>query len=49
MAMRQSVMKDPDRARARAVTEAMLQMKKFDIARLEQAYATPATSKAATP
>ena len=43
------MMKDPDRARARAVTEAMLQMKKFDIARLEQAYATPATSKAATP
>src|SRR5687768_14606647 len=40
------MMKDPDRARARKVTEAMLQMKKFDIARLEQAYAAPATSKA---
>ncbi|MGH9348022.1 MAG: VOC family protein [Vicinamibacterales bacterium] len=40
------MMKDPDPARARRVTEAMLQMKKFDIARLEQAYATPATVKA---
>ena len=32
------MMKDPDRDR---VTKAMLEMKKFDIARLEQAYATP--------
>jgi predicted 3-demethylubiquinone-9 3-methyltransferase (glyoxalase superfamily) len=37
--------KDPDRDRARRVTEAMLQMKKFDIARLEQAYAAPARSE----
>jgi predicted 3-demethylubiquinone-9 3-methyltransferase (glyoxalase superfamily) len=33
------LMKDKDRARAKRVTEAMLQMKKLDIARLEQAYA----------
>ena len=39
------MMKDPDRDRARRVTEAMLQMKKVDIARLEQAYATPTTSE----
>jgi predicted 3-demethylubiquinone-9 3-methyltransferase (glyoxalase superfamily) len=32
------MMKDPDRARARRVTEAFLQMKKFDIAALEEAY-----------
>jgi len=38
------MMKDPDRARARRVTEAMLQMKKFDIARLEQARAATAAS-----
>jgi predicted 3-demethylubiquinone-9 3-methyltransferase (glyoxalase superfamily) len=31
------MMKDPDRGRARRVMEAMLQMKKLDIARLEQA------------
>jgi predicted 3-demethylubiquinone-9 3-methyltransferase (glyoxalase superfamily) len=35
-----AMMKDADRDRARRVTEAMLKMKKFDIARLEQAYAT---------
>jgi len=40
-----AMMKDPDRGRARRVMEAMLQMKKLDIARLEQAYATPKTSK----
>ena len=40
------MMKDPDRARARRVTEEMLQMKKFDIARLEQAYGAPTTAKA---
>lgn len=34
------MMKDPDRARARRVTEAMLKMKKLDIARLEEAYGT---------
>lgn len=34
------MMKDKDRDRSRRVMEAMLQMKKFDIARLEQAYAT---------
>ena len=33
--------KDRDRDRARRVTKAMLEMKKFDIARLEQAHATP--------
>jgi len=38
------MMKDPDRDRARRVTEVMLQMKKFDIARLEQACATPPRS-----
>jgi predicted 3-demethylubiquinone-9 3-methyltransferase (glyoxalase superfamily) len=36
-----AMMKDADRDRARRVTEAMLKMKKFDIARLEQAFATP--------
>lgn len=41
------MMRDPDRDRARRVTEAMLQMKKFDIARLEQAYAAQRTSKRA--
>jgi len=35
------MMKDPDRGRARSVMEAMLQMKKLDIARLKQAYARP--------
>jgi len=40
------MLKDPDRNRARRVTEAMLQMKKFDIARLEQASATRAISRA---
>ena len=39
------MMKDPDRERARRVTEAMLRMQKFDIAQLEQAYGTPAPSK----
>jgi predicted 3-demethylubiquinone-9 3-methyltransferase (glyoxalase superfamily) len=39
------MMKDPDRGRARHVTEAMLQMKKFDIVRLEQAYAAPTASQ----
>jgi predicted 3-demethylubiquinone-9 3-methyltransferase (glyoxalase superfamily) len=39
------MMKDSDRARARRVMEAMLQMKKLDIARLEQAYAEPKPSK----
>jgi hypothetical protein len=33
------MMKDPDRDRARRVMEAMLKMKKLDIAGLEQAYA----------
>jgi predicted 3-demethylubiquinone-9 3-methyltransferase (glyoxalase superfamily) len=32
------MMRDPDRAKARRVTEAMLQMEKIDLARLEQAY-----------
>jgi predicted 3-demethylubiquinone-9 3-methyltransferase (glyoxalase superfamily) len=32
------MMKDPDRGRARRVMNAMLQMKKLDIARLEHAY-----------
>ena len=35
------MMKDPDRNRARSATEAMLQMKKFDIAALERAFASP--------
>ncbi|HVH29900.1 MAG TPA: VOC family protein [Vicinamibacterales bacterium] len=35
------MMKDSDHDRSRRVTEALLQMKKFDIARLEQAYAGP--------
>ena len=35
------MMKDPDRGRARRAMEAMLQMKKLDIADLERAYATP--------
>jgi predicted 3-demethylubiquinone-9 3-methyltransferase (glyoxalase superfamily) len=34
------MMKDPDRGRAKRVMEAMLQMEKMDIARLEEAYAT---------
>jgi predicted 3-demethylubiquinone-9 3-methyltransferase (glyoxalase superfamily) len=34
------MMKDPDRDRAGRVMEAMLQMKKLDIAGLEQAYGT---------
>ena len=33
------MMKDPDRTRARRVTEAMLKMKKFDIQSLKKAYA----------
>ena len=33
-----AMMKDPDRERARRATEAMLGMKKFDIAELERAY-----------
>lgn len=33
------MMKDPDRDRARRVTEAMLQMKKLDLAELERTYA----------
>jgi predicted 3-demethylubiquinone-9 3-methyltransferase (glyoxalase superfamily) len=37
------MMKDPDRDRARRVMEAMLQMKKLDIAHLEQAYGPPKT------
>lgn len=32
------MIKDPDRERARRVVEAMLQMKKLDIARLQEAY-----------
>ncbi len=32
------MMKDPDRGRARRVAEAMLAMKKFDVAALERAY-----------
>jgi predicted 3-demethylubiquinone-9 3-methyltransferase (glyoxalase superfamily) len=43
------MMKDANRDRARRVTEAMLRMKKFDIATLEQVYATPTTSKANEP
>lgn len=39
------MMKDQNRARAARVMEAMLQMKKLDIAGLEEAYATPTTSK----
>jgi predicted 3-demethylubiquinone-9 3-methyltransferase (glyoxalase superfamily) len=39
------MMKDPDRDRARRVMEAMLQMKKLDIAGLEQAYGTRNTSQ----
>jgi predicted 3-demethylubiquinone-9 3-methyltransferase (glyoxalase superfamily) len=39
------MMKDPDRARARRVMEAILQMKKLDIARLEQAYAAPSIAE----
>jgi predicted 3-demethylubiquinone-9 3-methyltransferase (glyoxalase superfamily) len=35
------MMKDPNRARAGRVMEAMLRMKKLDIAGLERAYATP--------
>ena len=38
------MMKDSDRDRARRVTEAMLQMQKFDIARLEEANAASKTS-----
>ena len=33
------MMKDPDRAKARRVMEAILKMKKLDVARLERAYA----------
>jgi predicted 3-demethylubiquinone-9 3-methyltransferase (glyoxalase superfamily) len=36
------MMKDPDRERARRVTEAMLKMQKIDLAELERAYAGPA-------
>jgi len=36
-----AMMKDPDRGRARRVTEALLRMKKLDIAQLERAYAGP--------
>jgi predicted 3-demethylubiquinone-9 3-methyltransferase (glyoxalase superfamily) len=39
-----AMMKGPDRERARRVAEVMLRMKKFDIARLEEAYATAATA-----
>jgi predicted 3-demethylubiquinone-9 3-methyltransferase (glyoxalase superfamily) len=35
------MMKDPDKKRARRVTEAMLQMKKLDIPSLERAYGAP--------
>lgn len=35
------MMTDVDRDRARRLTEALLQMQKFDIARLEEAYAGP--------
>ena len=41
------MMKDPDRARARRVMEAMLNMQKLDIARLTQAYGTPKPSAGA--
>ncbi len=40
------MMKDPDRARAQRVTGAMLGMTKLDIARLEEAYATPKSAMA---
>ena len=43
------MIKDPDRDRARRVTEVMLQMKKFDIARLEEVYATPKTLRLSSP
>jgi predicted 3-demethylubiquinone-9 3-methyltransferase (glyoxalase superfamily) len=33
------MMQDPDRARVKRATEAMLKMVKFDIAALEKAYA----------
>ena len=39
------MIKDSDKQRAKRVTEAMLQMKKLDIAALEDAYATPKPSK----
>ena len=38
-------MKDPNRNRAGCVTQAMLQMKKFDAARLEQACGGPTASE----
>ena len=34
-----TMLQDPDPARSKRVMEAMLQMKKIDIARLEHAYA----------
>jgi predicted 3-demethylubiquinone-9 3-methyltransferase (glyoxalase superfamily) len=37
------MMRDPDRARTKRVTEAMLKMVKFDIATLEAAYGVTAT------
>jgi predicted 3-demethylubiquinone-9 3-methyltransferase (glyoxalase superfamily) len=40
------MMKDPDRERARRVTQAMLKMQKFDIAQIERAYGADASSKA---
>jgi predicted 3-demethylubiquinone-9 3-methyltransferase (glyoxalase superfamily) len=38
-----AMMRDPDKRRAKRATEAMLQMKKLDIAALQQAYAAPET------
>jgi predicted 3-demethylubiquinone-9 3-methyltransferase (glyoxalase superfamily) len=43
------MMKDTDRRRARRVMEAMLQMKKLDIARLEQAYRRGDSEQTARP
>ena len=40
------MMKDPDRARVRRVTEAFLKMKKFDIAALEEAFNAELVEKA---
>jgi predicted 3-demethylubiquinone-9 3-methyltransferase (glyoxalase superfamily) len=39
------MIKDPDKSRARSAAEAMLQMKKLDIATLERAFAAPTASR----
>jgi hypothetical protein len=38
------MIKDPIRDRTRRVAEAMLEMKKLEIARLEEAYGTPTST-----